>query len=138
MRRLLTMITVAVLLAATVGGTLALAAPPAIAGAAAAREVAVLVFGAAFADAAIPLAALMAAFVFIALGLLLEATLVAIDGQRVNLVIRGVAALVLLALLLLLAPGGGATGAALAVLASSAVAAAATLVVVLRRVRSPR
>lgn len=121
------------LAAVVVAGAVLLTAPLAVVGVLFARDIVTLVFGAAFADAALPFAALMVAFVFVAVGILLEAVLVAAGAQRTNLAIRVAAALVLLALLPLVAPRLGATGAAAAVLASSVAAVLLTLVVIARR-----
>ncbi len=117
----------------SVGGTLLLTAPLALVGVAAAPQVVSLVFGRSFEAAGVPFAALMIAFVLISLGVLLEAALVAADGQRVNLVIRTATSLLLLALLVFLAPALGATGSAVAVAATAGITVVVTLVVIRRR-----
>jgi O-antigen/teichoic acid export membrane protein len=121
------------LLRAAVGGSLLIGAPLAIAGAGLAREICVLVYGPAFADAALPFALLMIAFALFALGLMLEAAFVAQGRQRLNLAIRTAAATLLLVLVLALAPSSGAAGSAAAVLASAATAVVLSLVLLLRR-----
>lgn len=123
----------AALVKAVIGGTLLLVVPPAIVAVLLAREIVTFVFGAAFADAAVPFAVLMAAFVFVALGILLEAVLVAMGSQRLNLVIRIGGSVLLLGLLLILVPGGMASGSAVAVLASAAVTVLLTLAVIARQ-----
>ncbi|MBU6422485.1 MAG: oligosaccharide flippase family protein [Chloroflexi bacterium] len=124
------------LVARTVGGTLGLTAPIALAGVVAAPWIVSLVFGRSFAGAALPFAALMIAFVLVSLGVLLESALVAADGQRVDLVIRASASALLLVLLALLAPTLGATGSALAVAVAAGVTVALMLVVLRQRARS--
>ncbi|MBI2983333.1 MAG: oligosaccharide flippase family protein [Chloroflexi bacterium] len=126
------------LLWGAIGATFLLTAPVAIAGALLARDVVVLVFGAAFAGAALPFAILMIAFILGALGLLLEAVLVVIGAQRTNLAIRSVSAVVLVALVLALAGGSAATGSALAVLVAGATAALLSLLVIVPRVSAAR
>ncbi len=120
----------------TVAGTLALTAPGALIGVAAAPWIVGLVFGRSFQVAAVPFAALMIAFVLVSLGVLLEAALVSAGAQRVDLVIRAATSALLLALLVVLVPALGATGSALAVLAAAAVTVVFMLVVLRQRTRS--
>lgn len=119
-------------------GTLALTAPVAVVGIALAPQVVTIVFGRAFEDAALPFAVLMAGFVLASLGVVLEAALVAADGQRANLAIRGATSLLLLGLLAVLARPFGPTGSALAVAGSAAATAAVTLAVTRSRAARTR
>lgn len=120
-----------------IGGALLLTVPPVIVAIGLSREIVTFVFGPAFAGAALPFAALMGAFAFAALGILLEAVLVAMGAQRLDLVIRVAGSVLLLGLLLVLVPGGTATGAAVAVLASAAVMVLLTLATIARLIGLP-
>lgn len=121
------------LVEAVVAGTLLLAAPLTVIGVLLSHDIVTIVFGRAFADAAAPFATLMIAFIFVSLGTLLEAALVAMGGQRVNLLIRTMASVILLIVLVVLAPRTGANGAAAAVLGSAAAAVLLDIAVIARR-----
>lgn len=109
-----------------VRGGLLLSVPAAILGIGLAEPVVRLLFGPAFAGAALPFALLMATFGVLFPGILVGEALTAAGFQRLNLVIQIVAFPVLAVLLLVLVPAHGAAGAAWALLSCYAGITAAT------------
>lgn len=116
----------------TILATLVFTVPIALVAAGFSRRIVTLVFGDAFGNAGVPFAILMAAFVFLSLGVLLEAALVAMGRQRLDLLVRIVTSLILVAVLVTLAGTQGASGSAIAVLASATAAAVLTLFAIAR------
>lgn len=106
---------------------LALSVPVAVGGTVVGERVLTLLFGAAFAPAAAPLAILLWSFIPFCEGKLLGSALLASDRQRADLTINLIVLAVTAALLFVLVPHAGATGAAWAMLAS------VTLATTLRR-----